>query len=160
LGEWDGTRANESFAYTEIDRTAQIGSDYRGRQWRRAQDKVGAAFVVNGISGDHRGYLAVGGLGFILGDGALNYGLEKVFETYYTAHVLRGVSVALDYQYVTNPAITGTEARLPSSASVSTSKMLSRLTNWQRELIRLWGFPDCIPGEALGILSRILTQFG
>ena len=34
---------------------------------------------------------------------ALNYGLEKIFETYYTAHVWRGISVAIDYQHVTNP---------------------------------------------------------
>ncbi len=51
LGWNDG--ANESFAYTEIDRTAEIGSDFRGKPWRRPQDKVGAAFVANGISGDH-----------------------------------------------------------------------------------------------------------
>jgi high affinity Mn2+ porin len=95
--------ANESFAYTEIDRTAQVGGDYRGTRWHRREDKAGAAFVVNGISGDHRRYLALGGLGFILGDGALNYGLEKIFETYYTAHVWRGVSLAIDYQYVMNP---------------------------------------------------------
>lgn len=95
--------ANESFAYTEIDRTAEIGADFRGNQWHRSQDKVGAAFVANGISGDHRRYLALGGLGFILGDGRLNYGLEKIFETYYTAHLWRGISVAADYQYVQNP---------------------------------------------------------
>jgi hypothetical protein len=101
LGWNDG--ANESFAYTEIDRTAELGSDFRGKPWRRAQDKIGAALVVNGVSGDHRRYLALGGQGFILGDGGLNYGLEKIFETYYTAHVWRGVSVAVDYQHVTNP---------------------------------------------------------
>ena len=95
--------ANESFAYTEIDRTAEIGSDLQGKLWRRAQDKIGAAFVVNGLSGDHRRYLALGGLGFILGDGGLNYGPEKIFETYYTAHLWRGVSVAVDYQHVSNP---------------------------------------------------------
>jgi high affinity Mn2+ porin len=95
--------ANESYAYTEIDRTAEVGSDFRGKPWRRPQDKVGAAFVVNGISGDHRRYLALGGLGFILGDGALNYGLEKIFETYYTAHIWRGISFAVDYQHVANP---------------------------------------------------------
>jgi high affinity Mn2+ porin len=95
--------ANESFAYTEIDRTAEIGCDYRGSRWHRPGDKVGAAFVANGLSGDHRRYLALGGLGFILGDGGLNYGMEKIFETYYTAHVWRGVSFAIDYQYVTNP---------------------------------------------------------
>jgi hypothetical protein len=101
LGWNDG--ANESYAYTEIDRTAEIGSDFRGKPWHRAEDKIGAAYIVNGISGDHRRYLALGGLGFILGDGRLNYGLEKIFETYYTAHVWRGVSVAVDYQHVANP---------------------------------------------------------
>ena len=29
--------ANESFADTEIDRTAQIGSDFRAKAWRRAK---------------------------------------------------------------------------------------------------------------------------
>jgi hypothetical protein len=101
LGWNDG--ANESFAYTEIDRTAEIGSDLQGKIWRRSQDKIGVAFVANGLSGDHRRYLALGGLGFILGDGALTYGLERIFETYYTAHVWRGISLALDYQHITNP---------------------------------------------------------
>lgn len=101
LGWNDG--ANESYAYTEIDRSAEIGADFRGKPWRRRNDKVGAAFVANGISGDHRRYLALGGEGFILGDGGLSYGLEKIFETYYTAHVWRGLSVAFDYQRVTDP---------------------------------------------------------
>jgi high affinity Mn2+ porin len=101
LGWNDG--ANESYAYTEIDRTAEVGADLGGKWWHRSRDKVGAAFVVNGISGDHRRYLALGGLGFILGDGGLNYGLERIFETYYTAHIWRGVSVAADYQHVDNP---------------------------------------------------------
>jgi high affinity Mn2+ porin len=95
--------ATESFAYTEIDRTASAGMDFRGTPWRRSQDKAGAAFVVNGLSGDHSRYLALGGLGFILGDGGLSYSPEKIFETYYTAHIWRGVSFAADYQYVTDP---------------------------------------------------------
>ncbi len=95
--------STEAYAYTEIDRSAQIGSDVRGKPWHRSQDKVGAAFVVNGISADHRRYLALGGLGFILGDGGLSYGLEKIFETYYTAHLWRGIYFAADYQHVTNP---------------------------------------------------------
>jgi high affinity Mn2+ porin len=99
---WNDGR-NESFAYTEIDRTGSVGSDFSGQPWRRAQDKIGAAYVANGISGDHRRYLALGGLGFILGDGRLDYGLEKIFETYYTAHVWRGLSVAADYQHITDP---------------------------------------------------------
>jgi hypothetical protein len=95
--------STESFAYTEIDQTAQIGGDFRGKPWHRAQDKVGVAFVANGISAGHRRYLALGGLGFLLGDGGLTYGLEKIFETYYTAHLWRGIYVAADYQHVTNP---------------------------------------------------------
>jgi hypothetical protein len=95
--------ANESYAYTEIDRTAEFGGDLRGKLWKRAQDKVGAALVENGISGDHRRYLALGGQGFILGDGGLRYGLERIFETYYTLHAWRGISFGVDYQHVTNP---------------------------------------------------------
>ena len=99
---WNDGR-NESFAYTEVDNTFQIGGDYRGDRWRRPLDKVGAAFVSNGISPTHRTYLALGGLGFLLGDGALNYGHEKIIETYYTAHVRGGISLAVDYQHIVNP---------------------------------------------------------
>jgi high affinity Mn2+ porin len=99
---WNDGR-NESFAYTEVDRTSATGSDFRGKPWRRPKDRIGAAYIIDGISGDHRRYLALGGLGFILGDGHLSYGLERIFETYYTAHVWRGLSVAGDYQYIDNP---------------------------------------------------------
>jgi hypothetical protein len=99
---WNDGR-NESYAYTEIDRTGEVGSDFRGKPWRRPEDKIGAAWVASGVSGDHRRYLALGGDGFILGDGALHYGLEKIFETYYTAHIWRGISVGVDYQHVTDP---------------------------------------------------------
>jgi high affinity Mn2+ porin len=111
LGWNDG--ANESFAYTEIDRTAEVGADLRGKPWHRRDDKIGAAFVANGLSSGHRQYLALGGSGFILGDGGLNYGLEKIFETYYTAHLWRGISVAADYQHVTNPGYN--QARGPAN---------------------------------------------
>jgi hypothetical protein len=98
-----GDSATESFAYTEVDRTAAIGSDLYGKLWRRPADKIGAGFVANGLSGDHRRYLALSGLGFILGDGGLTYGLEKIFETYYTARIWRGISFAADWQHITNP---------------------------------------------------------
>jgi high affinity Mn2+ porin len=45
-----------------------------GDAWRRRFDNVGATFVVNGLAGDHRQYLGLGGLGFLLGEGELNYG--------------------------------------------------------------------------------------
>lgn len=75
----------------------------RGTKWKRREDKRGSAFISNAISGDHRTYLALGGLGFILGDVGLNYGREKIWETYYNLHIWRGVTVSGDVQRVWNP---------------------------------------------------------
>jgi hypothetical protein len=94
---------NESFAYTEVDRSVSFGTDLRGTRWRRKHDKLGVAVLLNAISGDHREYLALGGLGFLLGDGALNYGREKIAETYYNLHAWRGLSLGADLQRVWNP---------------------------------------------------------
>jgi len=59
--------------------------------------------VSNAISKDHQTYLAHGGYGFLLGDGALNSGRETIVETYYTAHVWRGIYVAPGLQHINNP---------------------------------------------------------
>jgi carbohydrate-selective porin OprB len=66
-------------------------------------DRVGVAFASNGLSASHREYLALGGLGFLLGDGALRYGRENIVEAYYTAHLWRGVSASGGLQYVNHP---------------------------------------------------------
>jgi high affinity Mn2+ porin len=99
---WDNGKT-ESFAYTEVDQTFEGGLGAAGAMWHRRQDRAGVAFVSNAISKDHQTYLADGGLGFLLGDGALNYGREKIIETYYTAHVWRGIYVAPDLQHINNP---------------------------------------------------------
>jgi len=61
------------------------------------------AFTSNAISGDHRRYLQLGGLGFLFGDGNLTYGREKIMEGFYTAHVWRGALLSFDLQHVNNP---------------------------------------------------------
>lgn len=99
---WNDGR-NESFCYTEVDRTVSVGGDVSGKNWRRRLDRLGVAFVTDEISGDHREYLALGGHGFMLGDGKLNYGLEQIFETYYTFHLWRGLFASADVQHITNP---------------------------------------------------------
>jgi hypothetical protein len=99
---WSDGR-NESFAYTEVDRTLEVGNYFHGGLWHRKNDHAGTVFVVNGISAAHRTYLADGGLGFLLGDGALTYGQEKIFEGYYTAHLWRGFFGSFDVQHVNNP---------------------------------------------------------
>jgi len=94
---------HESFAYTEVDQTLEFGGDLTGKQWGRANDKVGLAFVSNAIKRDHQEYLKLGGLGFLLGDGKLNYAREDILESYYTVHAWRGVFYALDAQYIAHP---------------------------------------------------------
>jgi high affinity Mn2+ porin len=115
-GGWNDGR-HESFAYTEVDDTFEIGADLAGDWWHRPVDKIGLAFVTNGISAAHREYLRLGGHGFLLGDaceflqptcvtrpaGYLRYGRENIVELYYNVHVWRGAFGAADVQLVDNP---------------------------------------------------------
>jgi carbohydrate-selective porin OprB len=94
---------HESFAYTEVDQTVEIGGDFAGRAWHRTQDKVGLAVVSNAIKRDHQNYLRYGGLGFLLGDGKLNYGRENIVESYYDWHAWRGMFYAIDVQHISDP---------------------------------------------------------
>jgi high affinity Mn2+ porin len=94
---------HESFAYTEVDQTMEFGGDYSGRAWSRPNDKIGLTFVTNAIKGDHQEYLKLGGLGFLLGDGKLNYAREDILESYYNVHTWRGIYYALDLQYINHP---------------------------------------------------------
>lgn len=104
FGRWGWNEGrHESFAYTEVDQTVQIGAGGNGERWHRKFDRAGLAFVSNGISRDHQEYLALGGSGFLLGDGRLNYGRENILETYYTLHVWRGIYPSFGVQHVNNP---------------------------------------------------------
>ena len=93
----------ESFAYTEVDQTFSGGLGAHGEMWHRRYDRAGVAFVTNAISKAHQTYLADGGYGFLLGDGALNYGRESIVEAYYTAHAWRGIYFGPDVQHINNP---------------------------------------------------------
>jgi high affinity Mn2+ porin len=93
----------ESFAYTEVEHTVLAGADYAGNRWHRPADKIGLAVVSNAIKRDHQNYLKYGGMGFLLGDGNLNYGRENLVESYYTLHAWRGLFYSLDVQHVSDP---------------------------------------------------------
>jgi high affinity Mn2+ porin len=96
---------NETWAFTEIDQSACLGLTAAGTRWHRPDDRLGAAMVVNGISAAHRAYLAAGGYGFIIGDGALRYAPEAIGEVYYSIAFPRyHSSLSPDYQLVINPA--------------------------------------------------------
>ena len=102
IGANDGHR--EAYEFTEINRTITGGVAVKGEAWRRPDDTFGLAAVVNGLSSDARRYFAAGGVGILIGDGRLNYGAEKIVETYYALSLVRRIVLSLDYQFVEHPA--------------------------------------------------------
>ncbi|MEO8948401.1 MAG: carbohydrate porin [Mucilaginibacter sp.] len=106
-GSWnDGHTA--TWAFTEIDKSVSFGLSLSGTRWARSADNMGLAVVVNGISKDHRDYLAAGGYGFIIGDGKLtNYRTENILEMYYNTKINKNMFVSADYQFIENPAYNG-----------------------------------------------------
>ena len=76
-----------------------------GRNWGRTKDGFGMAVAVEGLSGSHRHYLEEGGIGMVIGDGALNYGLEQIFEAYYRIQLGRYVQLSPDFQYIREPRV-------------------------------------------------------
>lgn len=95
---------NETWMFTEIDRSLSAGLSLDGTRWKRAGDNIGLAYVASGISKPHRNYLRAGGNGFILGDGRLNYALEQLAELYYSAAFVEGrLYVSGVYQFLRNP---------------------------------------------------------
>lgn len=94
----------ETWAFTEIDLSFSVGLSLRGSRWKRENDTVGLALIGNGLSQDHRDYLATGGYGFIIGDGKLNYAPEEIAELYYLFKIKDGLDLTGDYQFVQNPA--------------------------------------------------------
>ena len=99
---WNNGRT-ESWSFTEIDQTASGGVGALGHLWKRNYDRAGLAFASNGLSSVHARYLALGGLGFVLGDGALHYGRENLIEGYYTVHLWRGLYSGSDLQFISKP---------------------------------------------------------
>lgn len=96
---------NETWCFTEIDRAISIGTSIKGTLWKRNNDVIGLAYCLSGLSNEHANYLANGGLGFIIGDGALNYKPENLWETYYSLSLLNGrIIPSFTYQFILNPA--------------------------------------------------------
>lgn len=99
---WNDGR-NESFAFTEADRTTSVGAQLSGAHWGRSEDHLAIAWVANGLSHDHRDYLAAGGSGFLIGDGRIDYARENIAEVYYAAKVNKYITLSPDFQFARNP---------------------------------------------------------
>lgn len=102
LGWSDGK--NQTYEFTDVDRTATAGLSLKGARWRRTEDTVGLGVIVNGISAVHRQYLAAGGLGITVGDGALDYRAERIVEAYYNWRIAKHFQLTPDYQFAQDPA--------------------------------------------------------
>jgi high affinity Mn2+ porin len=94
---------NETWMFTEIDQSVSAGISLDGFFRKPGEDIFRGALVANGISNDHRDYLAKGGYGFILGDGKLNYATEFIVELQYLTHINNYFTLSVDYQFVANP---------------------------------------------------------
>jgi hypothetical protein len=106
---WSDGR-EESFAFTEVDDTISGGVQISGEEWHQRGALLGVALVSQGISPSHRDYLAAGGCGFVLCDGALRYGREQIFETYYRVQRIWPEdpgpvrwNIGPDFQFIRNP---------------------------------------------------------
>lgn len=99
---WNDGRT-ESFVFTEVDRNLSFGAQLSGVHWGKPEDQLGVGVSINALSSEHKQYLELGGCGFELCDGALNYGYEKILEAYYRFQFGRYVQLSPDVQFVSNP---------------------------------------------------------
>ncbi len=108
----DGRTGTEAFA--ESDASLSTGLALTGARWSRPRDTLGIAAAADAISDAHRAYLARGGMGAFVGDGALRYGPERILEAYYNAAIGAGFSLTADVQRIANPGYN--KDRGPASA--------------------------------------------
>jgi len=94
----------ETYAFTETDGSLGTGFALKGGAWGRGMDTLGIGYLRNTLSKDRRNYLEAGGISFFIGDGALNYRPEQIFETYYSLNVWKNTFLTADYQHMWNPA--------------------------------------------------------
>jgi high affinity Mn2+ porin len=94
---------NETWIFTEIDHSLSFGISLNGDRWNRQNDNIGLAYVFSGLSVPHRNYLKAGGMGFELGDGNLNYGLEQLAELYYSFELTKYLLISGAFQHILNP---------------------------------------------------------
>jgi high affinity Mn2+ porin len=94
----------EGWMFSDVGYSGSLGLSLNGALWHRPDDTYGLAGLVNGISKNAQEFFQAGGTGILAGDGNLDYGLEKIIETYYDFKIYKNLHGAADYQFVTNPA--------------------------------------------------------
>src|SRR3982074_803828 len=105
FGRWSWNDGKtEIMAFTDIDASLATGISIKGNRWGRPDDVIGIGGAINALSKDHRDFIAAGGLGVLIGDGALHYRRERLFEAYYAFALNQQLTWNADYQFIANPA--------------------------------------------------------
>jgi high affinity Mn2+ porin len=107
----------EPYEFSDVDRTLAGGITIKGDGWGRSNDKFGVAGVINGISAVHKHFLALGGLGILVGDGRLPHpGPEQIIEAYYDFAIAKQLRASLDAQFIDHPAYNRDRGPVPLGA--------------------------------------------
>ena len=107
----------EPYEFIDADRSIVGGVSIKGDGWKRDADVIGIALLSNSISAIHKRYLALGGLGILVGDGKLPHpGAERIVEGYYDVAVSKVLHLTLDGQFITNPAYNRDRGPVPVGA--------------------------------------------
>lgn len=100
---WNDDR-EEGWMFSDVGYAGSVGLSINGDLWRRPDDTFGLAGVANGISKQAQEFFEADGTGILAGDDGLNYGWEKIIETYYDFKIWKSLHAAVDYQFIDNPA--------------------------------------------------------
>jgi high affinity Mn2+ porin len=93
----------ETISYTDMDSGVAGGLVFSGALWGLKKDEIGVGLSTASLRTARASYLALGGLGLMVGDGALTYGNERVVETFYRHQFFDWLEGSLDYQFLGNP---------------------------------------------------------
>jgi len=93
---------HEDYGYTQCDGSLNGGAMLGMKLINRPTDKLGICASLNTLTKGHQQFLKDGGLGFMLGDGTLNYAPESVFETFYLIDFNGHCFITFNYQYAHN----------------------------------------------------------
>jgi high affinity Mn2+ porin len=104
FGRWSWNPGATETQTVDISNSISGGMTIKGANWSRPQDALGMGYAINGIASSQITYLQEGGMAAFIGDGALSYKKEQIFETFYSAKVYKGLFISADYQRIANPA--------------------------------------------------------